>query len=54
MDGDTTEADMAEYILDFGVHIIDLELTSHYDARNKSFNLTVNKNDFFKLLKNSY
>ena len=50
VDGDTTEADMAEYILDLGVHIIDLELTSHYEARNKSFKLTVNKNDFYKLL----
>ena len=50
VDGDTTEADMAEYILDLGVHIIDLELTLHYEARNKSFKLTVNKNDFYKLL----
>ena len=41
--GDTTEADMAEYILDLEVHIIDLELTSHYEARNRSFKLTVNK-----------
>ena len=48
--GETTEADMAEYIMDLGVHIIDLELTSHYEARNKSFKLTVNKNDFYKLL----
>ena len=53
VDGDTTEADMAEYILDLGVHIIDLELTSHYEARNKSFKLTVNKNDFYKLLDTS-
>ena len=44
------EADMAEYIMDLGVHIIDLGLTSHYEARNKSFKLTVNKNDFYKLL----
>ena len=50
VDGDTTEADMAEYILELGVHIIDLELTSHHEARNKSFKLTVNKNDFYKLL----
>ena len=51
VDGDTTEADMAEYILNFGVHIIiDLELTSHYEARNKSFKLTENKNDFYKLI----
>ena len=39
-----------EYILDFGVHIIDLELTSHYEARNKSSKLTENKNDFYKLI----
>ena len=50
VDGDTTEADMAEYILELGVHIIDLELTSHIEARNKSFKLTVNKPDFYKLL----
>ena len=50
VDGDTTEADMAEYILDLGVHIIDLELTSHYEARNKSYKLTVNTNYFYKLL----
>ena len=48
--GDTTEADMAEYILDLDVHIIDLKLTSHYEARNRSFILTVNKNDFYNLL----
>ena len=48
--GDTTEADMADYILDLDVHIIDLELTSHHEARNRSFKLTVNKNDFYKLL----
>ena len=48
--GDTTEADMADYIQDLDVHIIDLELTSHYEARNRSFKLTVNKNDFYKLL----
>ena len=48
--GETTETDIAEYILDLGVHIIDLELTSHYEARNKTFKLTVNKNDFYKLL----
>ena len=50
VDGDTTEADMAEYILELGVHIIDLELTSHIEARNKSFKLTVTKPDFYKLL----
>ena len=54
VDGDTTEADMTEYILDLGVHIIDLELTSHYEARNKSFKLTVNKNDFYQLLDASW
>ena len=41
---------MAKYILDLGVHIIDLELTSHYEARIKSFKFTVNENDFYKLL----
>ena len=50
VDGDTTEADMAEYILELDVHIIDLKLISHIEARNKSFNLTVNKTDFYKLL----
>ena len=39
LDGETTEADIAEYILDLGVHIVDLEQVSHYDARNKSFKL---------------
>ena len=50
VDGDTTEADMAEYILDLEVHIIDLELTSHIEAKNTSVKLTVNKTDFYKHL----
>ena len=53
LDGETTEADIAEYILDLGVHIVDLEQVSHYDARNKSFKLTVNKKDYYSLLNDS-
>ena len=41
---------MAEYILELDVHIIDLKLISHIEAKNKSFKLTVNKTDFYKLL----
>ena len=41
---------MAEYILDLDVHIINLELTSHCEARIKSLKFTVNENDFYKLL----
>ena len=53
LDGETTEADIAEYILDLGLHIDDLEQVSHYDARNKSFKLTVNKKDYYSLLNDS-
>ena len=53
LDGETTEADIAEYILDLGVHIVDLEQVSHYDARNKSFKLTVNKKNYYSLLNDS-
>ena len=53
LDGETTEADIAGYILDLGVHIVDLEQVSHYDARNKSFKLTVNKKDYYSLLNDS-
>ena len=46
---DTADDDMRHWIENLDVNIIDFERLSHDDARNKSYLLTVSKNEYFRL-----